>query len=600
MLLAGARLFAQFGAPALAQPANNATDVPSTATFLWRPVSGAIGYELQLAFDAGFNDLSSEYSITPYQTDVAGLWPDTLYYWRVRAVDSLNNPSDWSAPWSFWTVVTGAPRPTTPVDGAADIPADQITVGFTHPTTPPNGFEVAYTLDSTFRSGVGTTTTNSKSAGLPTQPADTIVYWRVRVAGGATAGPGAWSRVVRFRTAPAPLPQLGICVPLAPTSGIELEDLLISSVWSGPAPGAAPVRYHVQFSTDQTMREITLDIDDVDSTHLTVLLPEGSATWYWHVRAISTDSRTLDGPWSSTATFSIRERVGTALGAPLLLLPPDRSPHRGAAITMAWDSVPGAVAYELELGRDTLFDSSDTIIGAVDRFASFSGLLPNTLYIWRVRALSDSGIGPWSVPFTFSTGATEPVRPGDVTLISPENERRDLDTTVTFVWSPAPNAIAHQVAVCDDSTFSENVRTFGAFDTTATGVLEGGRRWWWRVRGMSEAGPGPWSTVWTFTTATGSSSVSLDPAPSRGSITIVPTPAQDHATLTALLPTSGDVRITVITMRGVVVAEQSGTVGSDRSLRASLAVGALPPGLYRCRVTTVEGESIDTPLVITR
>lgn len=597
--LAAAKLHAQPGTPTPSQPTNGAIEIPTAADFLWRPVVGGISYEIELAFDTSFITLAYQDRISEYQKQIADLWPDTLYYWHVRAVDSLDSTSAWSEPQSFRTVVTGAPRPTTPVDGANDVRFDQATLGFTYPSTPPNGFETEYAFDAGFRGGVRIATSD-KSVGLSILPADTTVYWRVRVAGGAAAGPGAWSRTMRFYTASTPLPQLGICTPIAPTSGIELEDLLISSVWSGPTPGAAPVRYHVQFSTDPTMREVAMNFEELDSTRVMVRMPAAAATWYWHVRALSTTPGLLDGPWSTVASFSIGERVGPALAVPLLQLPPNGSDNRGAKVTMLWDSVEGAASYELEVGRDTLFDTSDTVIATARRSTSVKGLMLETAYSWRVRALSDSGVGSWSDPFTFTTRTVDTILPGVPTPLAPDDEVRDLDPTLVFRWNPASDATAHLVQVSGDSTFAEGTYEFAAFDSTATGQLEEGRRWWWRVRGINEFGFGPWSRLRTFTTLVTTSAAPRTADDRHRTISITPIPASTSAQLVAQVGPLAEARVTVAGLRGDVVFDESFSADEGGRLVLNLPAAQIPPGVYRCRVISAGGEVLETPLVVTR
>jgi|GEM_PF-7032549 len=599
LLLAAATLRAQVGVPTLAQPADNATGVPAATTFIWRPASGVVAYEVQIAFDLLFDQLSYQNSTADSQHEVEDLWPDTLYYWRVRAVDSLDSAGAWSAVRSFRTVATGAPRPLTPVDGAGDLPYDQVTVTYAHPTTPPNGFDVGYAFDPDFRGGV-TVSASGTAASLPTLPADTAVYWRVRVAATAGAGAGPWSRTMQFHTARPSLPRLGSCSPLTPTSGITLEDVLISSLWSGPSGGAAPVLYHVQFSQDPTMRTVALDFRDLDSTALSLTLP-AAGDWHWRVRALATTEGLLDGPWSSAASFTVNERVATALDAPVLLLPPNGARWRGLTVTMSWDSVAGGESYEVEVGRDTLFEEADTVIAGSAHSARLAGLQPDTLYTWRARALAAGGAnrGPWSRPFTFSTRSLDTVLPGVPVPVAPENERRDLETTVQFHWNPARAASAHVVQVCGDSLFGEGTREFGAFDSTATAALEEGGRWWWRVRGVNEFGPGAWSAVYTFTTATTSSvPVRADDVPR--SIAVTPTPAVSSAQLLARLAPFAEGRVTVAGLRGGIVFDGSFRANAEGTVQIDLPVAALQSGLYRCRVASTAGEVLETPLVVAR
>jgi hypothetical protein len=603
-LLASMAAQAQVDVPTPALPAAGATNVPLTAHFLWRPIATAVGYEIELAYDAAFEQLAYANGVTAVELDVADLWDDTTYYWHVRAVDALDSISGWSATRSFHTLVTGAPRPISPVDGAGNLPVGNVSFDFYFPSNPPNGFEVMYAFDAGFRGGVPIAVpSTSRTAPISPLPFDTTVYWRIRVAGGAAAGPGAWSHTMRFSTAERPPVQLGECVPILPTSGYTLEDLLVSSAWIGPSTAGSDARYQVRFSTDATMRDPAVAIDEVDTTAIVVALPDGSATWYWQVRAIATTDDRIDGPWSAVAWFRIEERVETALGAPSLLLPPNESSAHGPGVVVVWDSVTGADSYEVQVGRDSTWEQSDTTVLSTGRMTRIGGLLPDTTYVWHVRALASRGRnrGPWSESFHFSTGSEQMALPGRPDLISPENERVDLDPVSVFQWSPASGARMHILQISDDSTFATGVRDLGTFSGSATVSLEEGRRWWWHVRGVNDAGPGPWSMVRTFTTSTAPTSVPTDAAANlSGRIMIVPTPASATATLKARMAPGIPVRLMIASMTGEVVHEQRVVVDATGSLETPLPVAHLAPGIYRCRITTMSGESLDAPLLIQR
>lgn len=96
-------------APALLLPAPDGNPaIP--LLFNWQAVtslSPPVTYDLQLATDLTFKSIvfektaltSSDYLIT--EEDELELERDITYYWRVRAIDSATNASEWSAPGSF-------------------------------------------------------------------------------------------------------------------------------------------------------------------------------------------------------------------------------------------------------------------------------------------------------------------------------------------------------------------------------------------------------------------------------------------------------------------------------------------------------------------
>jgi len=106
--------------PSLVSPANNATGVPTSPTFTWAAVPGATSYDIQIATDAGFNnivDSASGIMTTNYETAVS-LNATTTHYWRVRTNNACGTGT-YTAAFSFTTAIisctvysaTGLPTP---------------------------------------------------------------------------------------------------------------------------------------------------------------------------------------------------------------------------------------------------------------------------------------------------------------------------------------------------------------------------------------------------------------------------------------------------------------------------------------------------------
>jgi hypothetical protein len=90
--------------PLLLSPANNTTDAATNPTLQWTTAANATSYQLQVSALLDFSTTvinHSSFIATSYQ--ISGLLNDTVYYWRVRATNSVGN-SDWSPAWSFRTV----------------------------------------------------------------------------------------------------------------------------------------------------------------------------------------------------------------------------------------------------------------------------------------------------------------------------------------------------------------------------------------------------------------------------------------------------------------------------------------------------------------
>lgn len=95
------------------------------------------------------------------------------------------------------------------------------------------------------------------------------------------------------------------------------------------------------------------------------------------------------------------------------------------------------------------------------------------------------------------------VAPDAVTLRTPVNSAANQAVKTRLTWSAAVDATRYEVQVATDSSFSSIAyrdTTEATTADTAAGLMTGSR-YFWRVRGINTAGAGPWSVVWSFTTA---------------------------------------------------------------------------------------------------
>ena len=90
-------------APILVSPPNGATGQLLSLTLVWRKSVNAASYRLQVATDAGFNNLIvNDSTLTDSLKLVSGLSQLTTYYWRVNAKNA-GGTSAFSTVWNFTT-----------------------------------------------------------------------------------------------------------------------------------------------------------------------------------------------------------------------------------------------------------------------------------------------------------------------------------------------------------------------------------------------------------------------------------------------------------------------------------------------------------------
>jgi hypothetical protein len=240
--------------------------------------------------------------------------------------------------------------------------------------------------------------------------------------------------------------------------------------WS-PVLGAR--RYRVQVAQNPTFSN---PIDDVvtDSTAYTSNTTYPSdTTLYWRVRADAENSTTsmVGLTWSEAGTFTKQ--------LPKPVLDPDNPTSGSLLPTIRWNTVPGAVSYDVHIVEPDGDDETFTNIPAPA--ATFTKLTGVGVATWQVRANfpTDSSAvvhGPYSLPGTFTHTIPQPANPGEET-----GDRR-----LIFNWDPRPRADHYRVQVstrADFLTTVENVNT----QTTVyapllnTGTYTAGGNFFWRV-----------------------------------------------------------------------------------------------------------------------
>jgi len=146
--------------------------------------------------------LSQTALTTSNYTTATALANNTIYYWRVRAKNSLGN-STWSTVWSFTTVPVVPPMPSVPT---LLLPANNATNVVASPVfdwsdaTATNTYHIQVSTSNTFANMVVNDSSTTLSTFTPSLALilNTTYFWRVRAKG--TGGTSAWSSVWSFKT----------------------------------------------------------------------------------------------------------------------------------------------------------------------------------------------------------------------------------------------------------------------------------------------------------------------------------------------------------------------------------------------------------------
>lgn len=188
-------------APMLLLPANIALVTSSSPLFDWKDSTVPAGttfdhYQIQVATNNTFTSLIHENNVITSQDNTASLSAGTSYYWRVRAVNTANDHSAWSAVRSL-RVIFKTPNLILPTNGS--------TVGTLKPAFTWESIVGAsnYTIQISKASNffpltVNATVMTPTYSPLLSLQTGTVYYWRVRVNG--LYGPSNWSNTFSFTT----------------------------------------------------------------------------------------------------------------------------------------------------------------------------------------------------------------------------------------------------------------------------------------------------------------------------------------------------------------------------------------------------------------
>lgn len=220
-----------------------------------------------------------------------------------------------------------------------------------------------------------------------------LLDWRVRAVSAAVTGP--WSAVGTFTTGnPPSAPKL-----TSPANNALVANYQSLLDWSNstvPA-GVTFSHYQIQVAADAVFTRPLVD-QNLDGIAISHFIPASewapNTVYYWRVRAFSTQGHY--SAWS--AVFAFR----TALPPPEPADPAHESLVSATRPVFAWQAVPGAANYTIQVSRYSSF--SITLVNASATSPSYTpavNLPRGAILYWRVRANGANGPSLWSAILTF-------------------------------------------------------------------------------------------------------------------------------------------------------------------------------------------------------
>jgi len=481
--------------PQLADPADGATDQPTTLALSWNAVSDADTYRLQVATDESFQSLFDDQgNISATEFTVENLDNGSTYYWRVRASNADGN-SNWSQVRSFTTVAgdssdpMAAPSLEAPSDGASgvsltptlswsDVGADYYILHLDSPETPdlileaePGGTQYEVT---------------SPLAG------ERLHKWRVR--GVKDGVEGEWSSIFEFTTGSGDGSLPAAPTLSAPSDGATDQPTTSTLDWNSVSSADT---YRVQLATTSDFSSPVTDVSGLTATQYEVSGLDYSTGYYWRVRASNSEG---SGNWSSEWSFTTEEEPPSPPGTATLISPEDGVTGVTTSPIFEWEAASDADSYRLLISTDESFASlqADTA-GITTTTLQVEGLDNATTYWWKVIAVNNAGETE-SETQSFTTEDTSLDQPQ---LVDPDDGATEQPTTLVLSWNAVDRADTYRLQLGSEEAF-QTVEVDQS-DITATEFtaenLNSGTTYYWRVRASNADGSSSWSEIRSFTTA---------------------------------------------------------------------------------------------------
>ena len=473
----------------------------------WDPVPGAKSYELQVSKTSDFSGTLVDSRMVETTNPVFGTKysppitydNNNTYYWRVRAVDSAGNSSDWArATNPFKRHYPYAPTLIYPPIGAIDVP-DPLYFDWTS-VTHASRYEFQISPDSNFTPAVtsscvvaGTTYTPGVFRYKDSQPVAKLIgpnedceptegvtnYWRVRALDRPFKDPNDpidgvkgndWSQDGSFKA-----------------GGMALNNIVV------PQGGVPTITWDPVVGADKYEIELTGPTSKLATTRATSWTPDGTTklavgTYQLDLRAVS-----IKGVSSliQRRTFTVDNAIPSTGVAPLTPL----QPAAGTTVTdvplLRWEPDAGAAYYQVFVtdpdgnavgGSDSLFEKPVPYPSMTD--TSVRVLKQAGLYSWQVASYSLAGsLRAVSSPSSFRVTKVQPATGNELALTGRELDHANPDVrtpctptsgpcvvpaTPVFRWDPVPQASYYLLYLAEDANFTQLIEPTYVSATTNT------------------------------------------------------------------------------------------------------------------------------------
>ena len=395
-------------APTHTAPIDASIDRTPNVLLDWYPVAGATKYIVEIDTNAAFTNATTLNSLyTAVKT--SNLLFNGNYHWRVAAIGNANDTSAWSTAWTFSvvenvtltgpisliidTVITPGPPIDTTITITSFLHSPDVLLDWTG-ISGVNAYQVQIDDDLLFSSilfdSIVDTPATSKNA-YHLAYGDSF-YWRVRMMHSLDTSSWSETWIVHIKDTLILMSPADSSEKRTPVSLLKFEGI------SGSDYFEYQYDTNTGFTTATTINVnysyllfVTYPVDTVVEVLSDTLM--FGTTYYWRARAAHAVNNSA---WSNYWMFTTIDTVN-------LVSPADAATQINRKPTLTWDSIAGAISYDVMY--DTLSNFSTATTANVSNYSMFisTEFDKNQTVYWKVRANSSVDVSEWSEAFSFTT-----------------------------------------------------------------------------------------------------------------------------------------------------------------------------------------------------
>lgn len=171
-----------------------------------------------------------------------------------------------------------------------------------------------------------------------------------------------------------------------PSNGSSNTDLMLTFEWD---EYEGSTEYTFQISSTEDFAEPVISFSDTASTHFS--MKYFGQDYFWRVNALHAEDVS---DWSETWSVTTISEVE-------LSDPEDGEEDVSSCPSYEWEEIVGVTSYEIYVDKNSDFSNPSTDITEDPSYQCTSPLDKNTVYYWKVRAISSLDTSAWSTTYSF-------------------------------------------------------------------------------------------------------------------------------------------------------------------------------------------------------